>query len=389
MTTAEIRSGFAATLGVAVCLTTLLMPKPAQAQQFQLHAEGAVAVWLDQPQSDRFTPGAYLALRPGLALGRVLSLQWSYAALVVPSGEGYDEAGAAHFLTTGLRLRPFAPLQDEETQLGGLFADVNAGYVRTGPLDRAGFDVGLGYAFQPATWLSVGPVVRYIQIIQPDRLEDQDPNDAQFLSLGLDFGFGAAKKDPPVATQPVSAEPLRCPDPVVCPEQGILSYCAEGDKDTDRDGTCDSVDLCMTEIGPPATLGCPIDPCSGKPLVVLVQFPYDSSAMPAPTQEEPQTMDPVLDAIAKAMSLDPSCRVCIMGHASDEGPADYNLELSQRRSSAVEQYLGRHGLPRARMLTTGMGTSCPLEPVSSRLLNRRVEFIRLLEGESCPTTCTD
>lgn len=383
------RLGFAATLGVAACLSSSLVSGAAQAQQFQLHAEGAVAVWLDQPQSDRFTPGAYLALRPGLALGRVLSLQWSYAALMVPAGEGFDEAGAAHFLTTGLRVRPFGAMMDEERQLGGLFADVNAGYVRTGPLDRAGFDLGLGYGFQPADWLSVGPVVRYLQILQPDRIADQTPGDAQFLTMGLDFGFGAAPKDEPVASAPVSAEPLRCPDAVICPEQGILSYCAEGDKDTDRDGTCDSVDLCKTEIGPPATLGCPIDPCSGKPLVVLVQFPYDSSAMPPEKQQEPQTMDPVLDSIAKAISLDPSCRVCIMGHASDEGADDYNLTLSRERSEAVSRYLVRQGLPRDRMPTTGMGTRCPLEPATSLMLNRRVEFIRLMDGESCPTTCTD
>lgn len=389
MTTSEIRSGFAAALGVAVCLTATLLPEPAHAQQFQLHAEGAVALWLDEPQSDRFAPGAYLALRPGLALGRMLSLQWSYAALMVPSGEGFDEAGAAHFLTTGLRLRPFASMQDEETQLGGLFVDVNGGYVRTGPLDRAGFDAGLGFGFQPADWFSVGPVVRYVQVLQPDRLEAQSPGDAQFLTVGLDFGFGADPMDEPVASAPVSAEPLRCPDAVICPEQGIVSYCPEGDKDTDRDGTCDSVDMCRTEIGPPATLGCPIDPCSGKPLVVLVQFPYDSSAMPAEKQQDPQTMDPVLDAIAKAISLDPSCRVCIVGHASEEGADDYNMDLSRRRATAVEQYLRRAGLPQNRLPTTGMGVRCPIEPETSRLLNRRVEFVRLMEGESCPTTCVE
>ena len=30
----------------------------------------AVALWIDTPQSDRFTPGVYLAVRPGVALVR-------------------------------------------------------------------------------------------------------------------------------------------------------------------------------------------------------------------------------------------------------------------------------------------------------------------------------
>jgi len=138
--------------------------------------------------------------------------------------------------------------------------------------------------------------------------------------------------------------------------------------------------------GPPATFGCPIDPCSGSPLLVLVQFKYDSSEMPPP-KVGVQTMDPVLDAVAEAIAKDPSCRVCIMGHASEEGTAEYNEELSRRRASAVKDYLTDRDLAETQMPTTGLGERCQLVPERSLELNRRVEFLRLEEGESCPMDC--
>jgi outer membrane protein OmpA-like peptidoglycan-associated protein len=122
--------------------------------------------------------------------------------------------------------------------------------------------------------------------------------------------------------------------------------------------------------------------------VVLVQFPYDSSDLPEPRDDAPQTMDPVLDAVAKAIAQDPSCRVCIIGHASEEGPVDYNDQLSSRRASAVERYLNARGLAGKKMPTVGLGSRCQLVPEVSRPLNRRVEFRRLQEGESCPTDCS-
>ena len=134
-------------------------------------------------------------------------------------------------------------------------------------------------------------------------------------------------------------------------------------------------------------MGCPVDPCTGAPLVVLVQFGYDSAGMPTLKQNGPQTMDPVLDAVAKAIAQDPSCHVCIMGFASEEGTAPYNQDLSLRRAEAVQGYMNDRGLANKRIPTTGYGETCQLVPEESRELNRRVEFHRLQEGESCPATC--
>lgn len=388
----SIPSGLLRIIGAASLLWGAAPDRPAQAQEFVLHAEGAAALWLDEPQSDRFNPGVYLAVRPGVSLGRVLSLQWSYAALAISPTEDFTESGAAHFLSTGLRVRPFAPRMDEDTQLGGLFADVNVGYVRTGPLDRLGVDAGLGYSFQPASWLSVGPVLRYVHVLQPDDLQGFSPDDAQLLTAGLDFGFGRPHK------REVAPVPIPCPDcptcaelppEKVCPVAEVVVVKAAACPDGDLDGVCDDVDRCPTLAGPAETMGCTIEPCGGKPLVVLVQFPFDSSSLPARKLNEPTTLDPVLDAIAAAIAQDPSCRVCILGYSSDDGAANYNQALSLRRAGAVEKYLSSHGLAHNRLPTAGMGERCPLVPEASRVLNRRVEFRRLEEGESCPTDCPE
>ena len=81
--------------------------------------------------------------------------------------------------------------------------------------------------------------------------------------------------------------------------------------------------------------------------------------------------------------------MCIVGNASEEGPDAYNQALSLRRAEAVQDYLAARGLGESRIPTIGLGSSCPIVPETSRLLNRRVEFRRLQEGESCSATCVE
>jgi outer membrane protein OmpA-like peptidoglycan-associated protein len=372
-------------LGLAVCLAALFATKPAAAAEFTLHVEPAVAFWVDEPQMSRYTPGFYFAIRPGIALGRVVALQWSYAMLAVGAGKGYDEYGSGHFLLAGIRLRPFATLRPREEQLGGLFVDFNLGYVRTENLNRFGFDAGIGYGFQATDWFSIGPAVRYGQIVQPADIPNRDSNDAQFVTVGVDLAFGPAYKPAPeceAAPQCVQEQAEEKEDEPVVAAALPCTNCP----DDDKDGVCNAADDCPTAVGPAETLGCPIEPCGSKPLVVLVQFKYDSAGMPA-LKEGAQTMDPVLDKIAAAIDRDPGCRVCIMGFASEEGPTAYNQTLSESRAGAVQEFMVAHGIQESRMPTVGVGERCPLIPVSTHVLNRRVEFRRLGAGDSCPTDC--
>ncbi len=373
--------------GLAFCSAALLAGMPAAAQEFTLHAEPAAAFWLDEPQSNRFTPGFYFAVRPGIALGRVVALQWSYALLLAPANDGYAETGSAHSLSTGVRVRPLATLQPESGNLDGLFVDSNLGYFRTGALDRFGFDAGLGYGFEVTPWFSLGPVLRYGQIVQSSGVSNQDSGDAQFITVGLDLGLDPMHEKSREPECPMAWPCAQQEKQEVAPVVDRVAVVVPGCPDRDQDGVCDADDRCPMQIGPSATLGCPIDPCSGSPLMVLVQFEFDSAELPPP-KDGTQTMDPVLDAVAEAITQDPSCRVCIVGNASEEGPAEHNEDLSRRRAVAVQSYLTVRGLVETRMPTTGLGSRCQLVPESTRSLNRRVEFRRLQEGEACPLTCS-
>jgi hypothetical protein len=376
-----------AAMALSLSCATLFAPSPAAAQEFTLHLEPALALWVDTPQSDRFGPGLYLAIRPGVALSRVFALQWSYAYLYTPAADGFVENGAAHMLSTGVRVRPFGAMADREDHLSGLFVDANLSYVNTEGLDRFGFDVGLGYALQVSPGFAIGLVARYNHIIQADESPNFNENDAQFVSLGLDFGFGPAP-DEEARYTPTN----ECPECKQCPANPTAPACVEpvanGCPDYDKDGVCDPVDRCPTQPGPPSSWGCPTDPCKGPPIVVLVQFKYDSAELPVPRDDNPQTMDPVLDAVARAVAQDATCNVCIVGYASEEGPVAHNQTLSENRATAVQGYMTARGITKSRMPTTGLGARCQLIPSSSLELNRRVEFRRLKDGESCPTTCT-
>jgi hypothetical protein len=367
-----------------------LAPATASAQDFQIHVEPAAAIWLDAPQSDRFNPGFYLAIRPSVRLSRMVSAQLSWGMLLAPAADGFAEDGSAHSVLGGLRLRPFAMMRPESEQLGGFWVDANLGYVRTGGLDRFGFDTGIGWGFQVADWMALGPAIRYAQIVQPDSLETQGPDDAQFLTVGVNFTMGPRHREVAPTVVMMEPEPLVCPEEAICEpvvttvRVEVPTACPDGD----RDGLCDADDRCPDDNGPPATLGCPVDPCTGRPLTVLVQFDYDSASMPDAADSE-REMDPVLDQIAVALGQDAACRVCITGFTSEEGDAVYNQELSQRRAEAVRGYLVSHGIGSDRMPVIGMGESCQLVPESSLVLNRRVDFMRLEEGESCPTVCAE
>lgn len=361
--------------GLALFLAGALSEQPASAQEFRLQAEGAGAVWLDQPQSDHFTPGYYLALRPGVAVGRYVSLQWSYSLLQTPKGDGYADNGSAHFLTTGVRLRPLASLSPAEDHLAGLFVDANIGGVVTGDVQRLGFDAGLGYTFQTTDNMALGPVVRYAQIVQPDGNIGQNPHDAQLVTLGLNLSLGKPHK---VVTIVEEGPPPECPACVQLPPE---PPCADGD----RDGVCDTDDRCPTELGFPALSGCPeAAPKGATPMPVAVQFEFDSATLPSK-----RSLEHDLDAIVKEMAADPERRVCILGYASEEGAIEHNYDLSQSRATAVQSYLGSRGIAAARLPTSAQGAACQMIPAANRVDNRRVEFYALKNGESCPTVCTE
>lgn len=86
---------------------------------------------------------------------------------------------------------------------------------------------------------------------------------------------------------------------------------------------------------------------------------------------------PELDAFAKYMNRECSCKIAITGHTDSAGSEAYNQRLSVERAQEVADYLGNKGVVTDRMIVTGKGESAPVATNSTkegRAQNRRVEI---------------
>ncbi|MEZ5464647.1 MAG: OmpA family protein [Lysobacteraceae bacterium] len=85
-----------------------------------------------------------------------------------------------------------------------------------------------------------------------------------------------------------------------------------------------------------------------------------------------------LDKLVSALREHDETTVAIEGHTDSTGSDSYNLDLSQRRSQSVFDYLVGQGVDRSRLSTTGMGEGYPVasnDTSAGRQQNRRVEII--------------
>jgi outer membrane protein OmpA-like peptidoglycan-associated protein len=86
----------------------------------------------------------------------------------------------------------------------------------------------------------------------------------------------------------------------------------------------------------------------------------------------------VLNSAVSAYSNCGTARVMLAGHADRSGPQTYNVELSERRNAAVQDYLTGRGIPGARISSEAFGESQPRVATADgvrELQNRRVEVM--------------
>lgn len=92
----------------------------------------------------------------------------------------------------------------------------------------------------------------------------------------------------------------------------------------------------------------------------------------------------VLDEAVTEIQAHPQIRrIRVEGHASADGKADHNLDLSARRARAVRAYLVAHGIAEGMLDAEGFGSTQPVadnETAEGREANRRVE-LRVIEVE--------
>jgi outer membrane protein OmpA-like peptidoglycan-associated protein len=101
-----------------------------------------------------------------------------------------------------------------------------------------------------------------------------------------------------------------------------------------------------------------------------ITFAYDSANVQ-------QQFQPTLDQVAQVLSQYNQTYVDVYGHTDSTGSDAYNQTLSERRATAVADYLVSRGVQSARLGTRGYGESQPIasnDTDAGRAANRRVEI---------------
>lgn len=86
----------------------------------------------------------------------------------------------------------------------------------------------------------------------------------------------------------------------------------------------------------------------------------------------------VLDEAATTLKANPNVTVNVNGYCDAIGGVEYNLKLSDRRASAVVDYLVKQGIPESQLTPHGYGKTdfvATNDTADGRAQNRRVELV--------------
>nr|NUR37972.1 OmpA family protein [Sphingomonas sp.] len=113
---------------------------------------------------------------------------------------------------------------------------------------------------------------------------------------------------------------------------------------------------------------------------IIVRIPATFTFDPGSATVKPTT-DATLLEIARTVKTRNRTFVDVLAHTDTSGTPEANKTLSEKRAAAVAAYLVRHGVPKARIASRGMGETAPLyNPETNetqKAANRRIE-IRLV-----------
>ncbi|HEX2675035.1 MAG TPA: OmpA family protein [Polyangiales bacterium] len=439
-----------ASLSTLVLLVLVLAALPARAEPLLVSLEGAGAVALTAPQSDRFGPGVALAaslyypLSPAFLLGGRLRAGF-LANGDPPAQAGLVDPGVGTLESASLLLR-VRPLAAEEpvSRARGLFLDLGAGGGMTGSLTRGTLEAGVGFGFGVDS-IALAPVLRYVQVMQPT--EKLSSADARLLTFGVELtlfdpqptaaGEGAKTEVPngppdrdrdgiddandKCVDVPEDSDGHEdsdgCPEPDndgdkipddkdMCrdaPEDFDEHDDADGcpDPDNDGDGFLDGEDQCPNEAeivnGNKDFDGCPDEgliEMKNDRIVLEERVLFDFER--ARVKREAR---PMLRAIVTLKAQHPEwVKLRIEGHADAQGDARYNQEVSEKRAENVMRELIKLGIPASQIEWVGYGSTRLRDKRNdeeAHARNRRVEFVVLARGapgsapETKPTAPTD
>lgn len=174
--------------------------------------------------------------------------------------------------------------------------------------------------------------------------------DLSLFSLGMVYRFGTEEEPPPPPPEPVVIEKV-VEKPVVVEKEVIKEV--------------------VKEVEVPAEPVVVVTPAPPAERVVLASdalFDFDKSAIKAEGRASLQDL---------ANKLQQDDKLIITGHTDSAGSELYNLRLSQRRATAVKNYLLELGVAESQMQTRAKGESEPVADnatAEGRSANRRVEI---------------
>jgi outer membrane protein OmpA-like peptidoglycan-associated protein len=418
-----------------ICALSLAAPSAHAKEPWLLDLEASAGTPLTKPQSRWYGVGGSLALsvQKPFASWFALTARLRTAGFLdgdTPSQAGTKNPsfGTLNAVAAGVVFRlpthdPRPGLQERDVRRGtGLWLDAVGGAGLTGTEVRGLFEVGVGYGFAIKPRISLAPVVRYIQVIQPDG--GLSGADAKLGLLGLRvtlFDKVPEKELPPPLTPPIADQDgdgiedrvdqcIDMPedkddfeDADGCPEQdndqdGILDSddscpnIAEDrdgfqdedgclDDDNDRDGFLDPDDKCPLEPevinGEQDDDGCPdtgLIVMEDDRIVLAERVLFDTDRARLNKSGEP-----VLRAIVRLWRQHPEWKkVRIEGHADARGDEPFNQQLSERRAANVRDTLIRLGMRKELVTAEGFGARQLISHGNAEedhQANRRVEFV--------------
>ena len=182
-----------------------------------------------------------------------------------------------------------------------------------------------------------------------------------------------------------------------CTDEAIKAIIIEQTLDTDGDGLVDKNDKCPKEFGTEENEGCP-DKTASKENLLEEKDELNSEN---DTKKEKYIKSDVekmiasniyfelnlfsinpaerskLNDIKNLLNSYPDIKINIVGHASSDGPSDYNMLLSEKRANMVKMTLINLGLDSSRLKVSFSGENKPtFSNISNKgkSKNRRVEI---------------
>lgn len=152
-----------------------------------------------------------------------------------------------------------------------------------------------------------------------------------------------------------------------CPDvKGLAQF--KGCPDTDGDGVPDNLDKCPDVPGIAANFGCP--EVKKIEYFKVVYFNFDKSIMITKYIKD-------LDEVVALLNEHTDLSLSVEGYADSQGPAVYNMKLSEKRADYIISVLVKKGISKDRLVKKFFGEANPAadnKTKAGRALNRRVEI---------------